>query len=231
MSDPAGWQAATEDPVAVRIAEHRSYATKLARQIHAKLPPHVTFDELEQDAMLGLTRAAQRYDLSRDAAFTTFAYKYIRGAVFDGIRKQTWMPPAARRQEAEDDVASGAEGVTAEASFDDLAAQFENQVRMLGTVFRLTDLQSTEEEGAPLEPLADENTEALAERSDLVGRVHELLDDLPEDQALVVRGHYLEGKSFREIATELDLHPANVTRRHHAALRALSEALGGVDEP
>ena len=150
MSDPAGRQAATDDPVAKRIEEHRAYASKLARQIHAKLPPHVPFDELEQDAMLGLTRAAQRYDFTRDAAFTTFAYKYIRGAVFDGIRKQTWMPPAARRQEAEDDVASALDGFTTEASFDELASQFESQVRMLGTVFRLTDLQSDEEEGSSI---------------------------------------------------------------------------------
>lgn len=227
MSDPANWQAATDEPVAERIADHRDYASRLARQIHAKLPPHVTFDELEQDAMLGLTRAAQRYDLSRDAAFTTFAYKYIRGAVFDGIRKQTWMPPAARRQEAEDDVSSILDGADPAASFDDLAHQFENQVRMLGTVFRLTDVQASDDESAQdLEPEAAERTDQIAERADLIGRLREVLTELPEDQRRVIEGHYLEGKSFREIATELDLHPANVTRRHHAALGFLSETLG-----
>lgn len=46
------------------------------------------FEEFESAANLGLCKAARRFDPSRNAKFTTFAYFYIHGSIIDFIRSE-----------------------------------------------------------------------------------------------------------------------------------------------
>lgn len=52
----------------------------------------VTPEDLQQEAWIGLLRAAERYDPGK-AKFTTFAYSYIRGHVMRYIAKRTINKP------------------------------------------------------------------------------------------------------------------------------------------
>jgi len=71
----------------------KQYSVKTAVQIHVKLvkqiayhllaclPNSVQLDDLVQAGVIGLIEAAQRYDSSREASFTTFASIRIRGVM------------------------------------------------------------------------------------------------------------------------------------------------------
>ena len=69
---------------------HREYlplVIHIAAQIHARLPAPAEFDELVADGLLGLVRAARRYDADHPAGatFTTYAYDYLRGRILTGL--------------------------------------------------------------------------------------------------------------------------------------------------
>ncbi len=46
----------------------------------------IEFDELVSLGVLGLIQAARRFDPNCGAKFSTFAYRRIRGSIYDGIR-------------------------------------------------------------------------------------------------------------------------------------------------
>ncbi len=217
------------------IEQHASYARKLAQQIASGLPSGVDTRDLEQDAVQGLIEAAQRFDSSRGATFTTFAYLRIRGAVFDGIRRQSWLPPQARltaaKQAAEDAFIAEAFGHEAEArevDFDAEARRFKAAIGGLGVVFRLTDLVATEAEGeSGLEPESPDRTDAEVEARDEARTLQQAIELLPPDERRVIVGYYFEGLAFKDLATELDLDPANISRRHQRALERLQGVFDG----
>lgn len=87
------------------ILDQQPYLKALARNIAKTLPHHVEYDELVGFGQIGLAEAARAFDPQRGVSFTTFAHYRVRGAIFDGLRKMTWLPPAARRTVVEQSAA------------------------------------------------------------------------------------------------------------------------------
>ena len=50
------------------------------------------FEDLVGFGIQGLLEAARRCDRAQGAAFSTFAYYRVRGAMFDGVRSMGWLP-------------------------------------------------------------------------------------------------------------------------------------------
>jgi RNA polymerase sigma factor for flagellar operon FliA len=204
----------------------------LARNIAKTLPHHVEYEELVAFGQVGLAEAAQGFDASRGVSFTTFAHYRIRGAIFDGLRKMTWLPPAARRSvveqaNADEVVQETVQAVgapTSDAQREQLARQFSVAAERLGAVF-LASSMSDEERG--LDP-ADERSEARLspEAMELRERMRLALARLPEDLAILIRMLYLEGKSMSQVGEVLGKNKSTVCRRHAEAIEALREALG-----
>ncbi|MFH7428749.1 sigma factor, partial [Pseudomonas syringae group genomosp. 7] len=62
------------------------------------LPKNVSRDELTSLGMMGLFDALNKFDLSRDLKFDTYASFRVRGAIIDGLRKEDWLPRSAREK-------------------------------------------------------------------------------------------------------------------------------------
>src|ERR1700679_1802384 len=58
------------------VVGHLGLATTLAKEY--KNIPGVDFDDILQQARIGLTRAAMRFDASKGTAFSTFAWRVIQ---------------------------------------------------------------------------------------------------------------------------------------------------------
>lgn len=103
-ADPVHERAAeaSECPNAARddlATRYRHYVLKVARQIAETIPVHVETDDLVGWGHMGLLEAATRFDPSRGASFRTFAHHRIRGAIYDGLRRELgprppWALPA-----------------------------------------------------------------------------------------------------------------------------------------
>ncbi|HEY8747710.1 MAG TPA: sigma-70 family RNA polymerase sigma factor [Tepidisphaeraceae bacterium] len=210
------------------VVQHQDYVRSLARAIAKKLPKNVEFEELVAMGQLGLTSAARQYEPGRGVAFTTFAYYRIRGAIFDGLRQMTWLPPAMRRKLARLDGENEVSELTAESAevSDDpefLAKQFQTAVGRLGAVFLASG--ASNEDSDKEDPTDGRSAADEAESREDLTHLTEALAKLPEDQSALIRMLYFEYRSMTDVANELKKNKSTISRRHAEALDALRAAL------
>ncbi len=80
------------------IVENYGLVQAVARQVHGRLPRHVDIDDLISAGAIGLIDAAERFEASREVPFRAFARTRIRGAIYDGLRSDDWVPAGVRRR-------------------------------------------------------------------------------------------------------------------------------------
>ncbi|MGH2856815.1 MAG: sigma-70 family RNA polymerase sigma factor, partial [Solirubrobacteraceae bacterium] len=68
----------------------------VAGRMGSGLPAHVEEADLISYGLGGLISAIQRFDLSREIKFETYAITRIRGAIIDELRTLDWVPRSVR---------------------------------------------------------------------------------------------------------------------------------------
>ena len=91
------WAGMTPDQL---IAEHMDWAEKLARSFSRKLPPSFDADDLVQLGLMGLMKAADRYDPAKTDSFRGFASSYVLGECRMGVRRRHWREATAEPLDA-----------------------------------------------------------------------------------------------------------------------------------
>jgi RNA polymerase sigma factor for flagellar operon FliA len=82
-----------------RLARHLPLVRRIAGQMAAQLPASVDLADLEQAGMIGLWDALERGQEQAAAQFGAYAAIRIRGAIYDELRRQDWLPRRSRVQE------------------------------------------------------------------------------------------------------------------------------------
>ena len=205
------------------ILEHQSFLRALARNLASSLPHHVDFEELVAFGQVGLTEAARSYEPGRGVLFSTFAHYRIRGAIFDGLRKMAWLPPAARRcvkeQSAADEVLRDAdESPGLPPTGPVLAGRFAAAVERLGAVFLMSGLG---EGDGQLNPADRSVAPADAEAREMHARLMAAMERLPEDMFVLLRMLYIENRSMSDVGAALGRNKSTVCRRHAEAIDLL----------
>ena len=207
------------------IEDHLPYARKIARGISQGLPPCVEFDDLEGLARLGLVEAAERWDPSGGASFTSFAWYRIRGAIFDGMSRMTGIPPTVRRRLArsrleDEQVEVGTRAAASVSSTAALAEIFVSTIQnvALVKVASLVSAASLEDGGEPAHDITPDDEAAQSELIVLLRR--SMADLAPEDSALI-RLLYFEGLTCTEVARRRGVNKSTVSRAHNRILKQL----------
>jgi RNA polymerase sigma factor (sigma-70 family) len=73
------------------ILQNLKLAQKIARRYKRKLS-HISLEEIESAAYLGLVQAAESFDFSKSTEFIKFAIFRIFGAIRDYLRELAWGP-------------------------------------------------------------------------------------------------------------------------------------------
>ena len=68
----------------------------VAGRMGAGLPAHVDEADLISYGLGGLIAAIERFDLSREIRFETYAITRIKGAILDELRALDWVPRSVR---------------------------------------------------------------------------------------------------------------------------------------
>jgi len=202
----------------------------------------VSYDDLLGHAIVGLIDAVDKFDLSRDVKFETYAIVRIRGAVLDALKALDWLPRSVRRSEAElkrafaaleaqlgrpctDAEAAGALGI----SVDDM----NNALADIGqsAVLSLEEMLVGSEESRTSEVAGQANSETdpilaaeLSERKRLIARA---IDSLPDREKLVISLYYKENMTLKEIAAVLGVSESRVCQLHSKAVVRLHGKLAG----
>ena len=196
----------------------------------------------------GLISAIERFDLSREIKFETYAITRIRGAIIDELRNLDWVPRSvrarardierantkleARLQRAPTDEEMAAElGSTIE-EFQETLLQISNStIVALDELWNVQD--ATGDQVSLLDTLPDRDApdpQQLVDQSELRDRIADAIALLPEREKLVVALYYSENLTLREIGEVLGVTESRVSQLHtKAVLRLRSKLQGELD--
>jgi RNA polymerase sigma-B factor len=201
------------------VAQMLPLARSLARRYANRGEP---LDDLEQVACLGLIKAIDRFDLSRDVRFATYAVPTIAGELKRHFRDRGWMMRVPREvQELTGRITVVREKLLADLSRSPTAVELaralgcdEDRVQealAAAAAYRMLSLDQPFMDGTgPLESLGDDDCgfERAEARAMLADSLHELA---PRERE-IVRLRFYEGLTQREIAERIGISQMHVSR-------------------
>jgi RNA polymerase sigma factor for flagellar operon FliA len=181
------------------LQRHTPMVKKIVGGILRRVPGHILVDDLVAAGLSGLWDAIRRCGDLPEEHFQRYAGVRIRGAVYDELRAQDWLP---RRMRA---------AVTQRSQGDDRPK--------VGVVF-FDDLgEGDQSHMGDAEPALN-GEEFLAAKA-FGERLVEALERLPARERRIILGHHLQGLKLRDLGAELKVTDARVSQLHGRAMRRL----------
>jgi len=222
-----------------RFNQHLNAAALVARQMWRSCNSELELGDLLTFARQGLLDAARKFDASRGIPFLAYARLRMRGAVIDGVRSSSKVPRGIHKKlralEAtvhysegltEDVLGGGAANAGAEAE-----QVLSDHLAGMATAMALGLVARTVPDGDERTAVAiGESPESLAASAELAAQMREAIDTLPEQEAELVRRHYLDGERFDLVSKEMGLSKSWGSRLHTRALERLGKRLRGLDD-
>ena len=216
----------------------------VAGRMSSGLPAHVDEADLISYGLGGLIFAIERFDLSREIKFETYAITRIRGAIIDELRSLDWVPRSvrarareiervnmkleARLRRAPTDEEMAAELKLDLEEFHEALLQISNStIVALDELWNVSD--STGDQVSLLDTIPDQGApdpEAMVDQSELRDRIADAIAALPEREKLVIALYYYENLTLREIGEVLGVTESRVSQLHTKAVLRLRSKLG-----
>jgi RNA polymerase sigma-B factor len=195
-----------------------------------------TLEDLEQVGFVGLIKAVDRFDISRELRFSTFAVPTILGEIKRHFRDRTWSVRVSRGiQELSARVARAAESLSTlngrSPTIEELAVATESTVEQVLEAMQGAQAYSTVPLEEPLgpdgEPVArlgslDGNFDRAEQRIELARG----LEALPERERQIVALRFFAGLTQREIAERVGISQMHVSRLLRRSVEEMRDALG-----
>lgn len=211
---------------------HADLVRHVAAAVAARLPHHVSCDDLIGWGNVGLVDAARRFDPAR-SNFRTFARHRIRGAILDGLRSEDSVSRADRQRfrrahqtidrlalsfgrQPDDDETADALGLSL-SKWQELRGRFGR----LGLAPQSSQPHA-EVDALPGEFLDGYQTAVALERRSMLDRA---IGTLPPRHRIVILLYYQRDLTMQEIAGKLGVNASRVSQMHHAALGRLRREL------
>jgi RNA polymerase sigma factor FliA len=221
------------------VERHLDLARRAAAMIHPRVRDHVAFEELVALANAGLAEAASRYEPERGAAFASFAWYRVNGAIVDGLRRSTHLPRRvwgrllALRAASEylENLAERQRGATERGAPPptgaEALARVEHALSAIRTMY-VTSLEAMRDRGFDAAGDAPPPAERI-DASRLADRLRDALARLTDRERALVTKHYWEGKNLVDAAAELGVSRSWASRLHAQAIDKLRAIVD--DEP
>jgi RNA polymerase sigma factor for flagellar operon FliA len=207
----------------------------VARQIARSMGPSVELEDLLSFGREGLLDAARRFEAERGVPFRAYANFRVRGAIIDGVRSLAQLPRRAYERlnglSAALKVSEGAADDTFTSPASSTRAQADQALRdhlaAMATAISVGLIAPTGvgEEGEQVQVSTADSPEDAVSRAQLLAVVQSAIADLPEEEAVLVRRHYIEGERFDHVAQSLGLSKSWASRLHTRAMQRLSKRL------
>ena len=205
------------------IAEHYLPLVRIVcGRLAVSLPQHLDKDDLLSSGFFGLLDAIDRFDITRNIKFETYAGVRIRGAMIDYLRSKDWIPVSMRQRIRKyEQTVSRLENEFGRAATDEeIAEALEISLEELqtlvsqcnsATVIPLEDYLKTD---APEAVDTNNSTELFEIRETLA----KAIERLPERERIVVSLYYYEEMTLKEISLVLHLTEARISQLHTKAI-------------
>lgn len=222
------------------IIEYSPLVKIVAGKMNMYLGSNVEYDDLVGYGVFGLIDAIDKYDLSKDVKFETYASLRIKGAILDQIRKMDWIPRTIRQKQKKIDEASkNIEARTGKAASDEEIAEelglSSKEYTDWQSQMKVTNLVSLNEfMDAGNEPVMDSSMsnshfiqpEESISKDELSKMLAESLELLTEKEKAVIVYYYYEDLNLKEIANVMEVSESRVSQLHTKALLKMRKKMG-----
>ncbi len=223
------------------LEEHYPLVDNVVKSMLSYLPRCADFEELHSVGTTGLIAAVQKYDPAQSGTFKAYASMRIRGAILDELRRMDSLPRTRRAkvrelnrvvEELEQKLGRAPRNEeTADAMGLTLAEleRYQEKARPV-VLLSLDGAPAQEDEGEVNlhEAIADENSRPCyedLEKSEFIGLMADMIQDLPERQQKVLAMYYYEGMRLAEIAEVFGVSEARICQIHTQALGTLRRSI------
>jgi RNA polymerase sigma factor for flagellar operon FliA len=208
----------------------------LVRSIALRLVPtyrkHVDFDDLMSSGLLGLMDAIDKFDVTKEVKFETYASLRIKGEIIDQIRKQDWAPISLRQkikrvEECFESLESSTGRTPTESevarklsmSTDDVKKTLDeaHTFNLVALDEMLMDRVASDSLAAP----SDESPEKRLEEKEIRDVLAQTIEMLNEKEKLVVSMYYYDELTLKEIGMVLGVTESRISQIHSKALLTL----------
>jgi RNA polymerase sigma factor for flagellar operon FliA len=211
------------------IADCQGLVRTLAWQIRCKLPQEVELLELTEYGQKGLAEAARGFAASRASQFSTYCYRIIQEAIFEGLSRKPWFnradyhrgvyglvslppvepvvsDPVVESEPSDESAEHGARGTA-------------GLVSVICGGFASGDAsgveQDDESQQTPLE---------VAMQREMIEKLTELIESLPDSQRVLIQATYFEGLTLKDAGERLGMSKAWASRLHAKTLDQLAQS-------
>ena len=208
----------------------------LVRSIALRLVPtyrkHVDFDDLMSSGLLGLMDAIDKFDITKDVKFETYASLRVKGEIIDQIRKQDWAPISLRQkikkvEECFETMESSMGRAPTESEVASrLSMSAEDVKKTLDeahtfNMVALDEMLMDRVAGDSLAASPDESPERRLEEQEIKAVLAKTIEALPEKEKQVVSMYYYDELTLKEIGLVLGVTESRVSQIHSKALMTL----------
>jgi RNA polymerase sigma factor FliA len=222
------------------VKAHMPLVGHLVREMLARVPAHVSRDDLVSAGYAALVAAARGFDEDRGVPFARFAAARVRGALLDELRGLDWASRSVRRRARRTDFAR--QELTAELgrtpSVTEVAERLGCRVEDIeaaqddvhrAVVFSLQGFATAGADDMVTEPSA--GPEEMLVRRERMGYLAHAVEALPDRLRAVVRGYFFEERPMAQIAVELGVTESRVSQLRSEALVLLRDGLNTYLDP
>jgi len=205
-----------------------------ALRLHKRLPASVELDDLIQAGSIGFLSAVESFDPKKGVTLTAWITQRVKWALLDELRESDWVPRRVRThtreivaliQQIEQE--KGGEATEAEIA-ERMGVSLQEFQQMLADnnasqMYSVDELQenyadsweTSDEENEQLNPLND------AVRQNLMERITEHIQVIPEREQVLLQLYYLQDLNMKEIGLILGITETRVSQLHSLAVKRL----------
>ena len=221
------------------IIEYAPLVKLVAGRLNMYLGYNVEYEDLVSYGIFGLIDAIDKFDMTKDVKFETYASLRIRGAILDQIRKMDWIPRTVRqKQKRMDEAIKTVEARTGRAATDEeIAAELGlSEDELLGwqsqlKVTNVVSLNEYVEQG--MEPVMETRgnshfiqPEEMVEQNELKEMLEKAMEQLTEKESKVILLYYYEEMTLKEISRVLEVSESRISQLHTKALSKMQKTMG-----
>ena len=218
------------------ILDYYPMVRQVAYRMARRFPQCVDVDDLINIGMIGLIDAVDRYQADRAPSFGAYARIRVQGAIVDEMRKNDWVPRSVRDRATMIERARRTlkEKLRREPTTAEVAERLGvDQQRLLELMknANIRVLVSTEEGGEDNISVGerlksqDESPEDRAAREHLGAIVRDVISELQEREQVIAEMYYFHDRTFKEIATALNVTESRVSQLHTRMKKRIKDAM------
>ena len=223
------------------ILNYLPLVKQLVGRLAVRLPSGIGYEDLEGYGVIGLIESVQKFNPAKGVSFETFAYRRIRGAMIDEVRKQYWVPRTlwqklqtvnAEKERlrkihgdsvSDEQVAASMNITIAELN---KISNYYNQlsVNSLDEVLTSSDGDSVRWGNLIPDPNSPDPLDVIEEQ-DGYRILAEAVNSLAEKDRLVMGLYYQDNLTLKEIGLVLEVSESRVCQLHARAMSRLREKI------